>query len=197
MAENTFATESQTKLSKVDRLKVWWRSTFLQGSWNYERMQNGGYCYAMVPALKKLYTKKEDQVAALKRHMEFFNTTPFMASPILGVNLALEEERAAGGQVDDAAINGVKVGMMGPLAGVGDPVFWFTARPIIGSLWTNPVLPCMEPFPDGLHVVHPGIWLQGRFCNYEGPVRWVTANRYPGSIHHGDVCYRGVNRTVG
>ena len=134
MAENTFAAESKTKLSKADRLKVWWRSTFLQGSWNYERMQNGGYCYAMVPALKKLYTKKEDQVAALKRHMEFFNTTPFMASPILGVNLALEEERAAGGQVDDAAINGVKVGMMGPLAGVGDPVFWFTARPIIGSL---------------------------------------------------------------
>ena len=36
--------------------------------------------------------------------------------------------------VDDAAIQGVKVGMMGPLAGVGDPVFWFTLRPILGAL---------------------------------------------------------------
>ena len=31
-------------------------------------------------------------------------------------------------------LQGVKVGMMGPLAGVGDPVFWFTARPILGAL---------------------------------------------------------------
>ena len=57
-----------------------------------------------------------------------------MASPIIGVTLALEEERANGGDVDDEAINGVKVGMMGPLAGVGDPVFWFTVRPILGAL---------------------------------------------------------------
>ena len=121
-------------LSKKDRLAVAWRSTFLQGSWNYERMQNGGWCFAMIPAIKKLYTNKEDQKAALKRHLEFFNTHPYLASPILGVTLALEEERANGAKVDDAAIQGVKVGMMGPLAGVGDPVFWFTVRPMLGAL---------------------------------------------------------------
>ena len=97
-------------------------------------MQNGGWAYSMIPALKKLYTTKEDRAAALKRHLEFFNTHPYLAAPILGVTLALEEERANGAPVDDVAINGVKVGMMGPLAGVGDPVFWFTARPIIGAL---------------------------------------------------------------
>lgn len=121
-------------LSKKDRLAVAWRSTFLQGSWNYERMQNGGWCFAMIPAIKKLYTNKEDQKEALKRHLEFFNTHPYLASPILGVTLALEEERANGAKVDDAAIQGVKVGMMGPLAGVGDPVFWFTVRPMLGAL---------------------------------------------------------------
>ena len=126
--------QDKIELTSADRKKVWWRHQFLQGSWNYERMQNGGWCYSMIPAIKKLYPAKEDQVAALKRHLEFYNTHPYVSSPVLGVTLALEEERANGAPVDDAAIQGVKVGMMGPLAGVGDPVFWFTVRPILGAL---------------------------------------------------------------
>ncbi|HEN4576756.1 TPA: PTS mannose/fructose/sorbose transporter family subunit IID [Streptococcus agalactiae] len=124
----------QIKLSKSDRQKVWWRSQFLQGSWNYERMQNMGWAYALIPALKKLYTTKEDRAAALERHMEFFNTHPYVAAPIIGVTLALEEDKASGTPVEDKAIQGVKIGMMGPLAGIGDPVFWFTVRPILGAL---------------------------------------------------------------
>ena len=122
------------QLSKSDRKKVWWRSQFLQGSWNYERMQNLGWAYSLIPAIKKLYNTKEDQAAALERHLEFFNTHPYVAAPIMGVTLALEEERANGVEIDDAAIQGVKIGMMGPLAGIGDPVFWFTVRPILGAL---------------------------------------------------------------
>ncbi|MBL1225508.1 PTS system mannose/fructose/sorbose family transporter subunit IID [Enterococcus sp. BWR-S5] len=133
MAEKAQVSE-RIELSKKDRLAVAWRSTFIQGSWNYERMQNGGWAFAMIPAIKKLYKSKEDRTAALKRHLEFFNTHPYIASPILGVTLALEEERANGAPVDDVAIQGVKVGMMGPLAGVGDPVFWFTVRPMLGAL---------------------------------------------------------------
>ena len=124
----------QVKISKRDRIAVWWRSTFIQGSWNYERMQNGGWAYSLIPVLKKLYKTKEDRAAALKRHLEFFNCHPYLASPILGVTMALEEERANGAPVDDVAIQGVKVGMMGPLAGIGDPVFWFTVKPIIGAI---------------------------------------------------------------
>jgi PTS system, mannose/fructose/sorbose family, IID component len=126
--------ENKIKLSKADRRSVMLRSQFLQGSWNYERMQNGGWAYSLIPALKKLYPNKDDASAALKRHLEFFNTHPYIAAPILGVTLALEEERANGVQIDDAAIQGVKVGMMGPLAGIGDPVFWFTVRPILGAI---------------------------------------------------------------
>lgn len=122
------------QLTKKDRLAVAWRSTFIQGSWNYERMQNGGWAFSMIPAIKKLYKTKEDRAAALERHLEFFNTHPYVASPIIGVTLALEEERANGAPVDDVTIQGVKVGMMGPLAGVGDPVFWFTVRPMLGAL---------------------------------------------------------------
>lgn len=126
--------EKKITLTKKDRLSVAWRSTFLQGSWNYERMQNGGWCYSLIPALNKLYTTKEDRAAAYKRHLEFFNTHPYLAAPVIGVTLALEEDRANGAEVDDVAIQGVKVGMMGPLAGVGDPVFWYTVRPMLGAL---------------------------------------------------------------
>ena len=126
--------EKKVQLSKKDRLSVALRSTFLQGSWNYERMQNGGWCYSIIPAIKKLYKTEEDRAAALKRHLEFYNTHPYVSAPVMGVTLALEEERANGMPVDDQTVQGVKVGMMGPLAGVGDPVFWFTVRPILGAL---------------------------------------------------------------
>ena len=141
--------EKRINLSENARKKVWWRHQFLQGSWNYERMQNGGWAFSIIPAIKELYTKKEDQVEALKRHLEFYNTHPYVSSPVMGVTLAMEEERANGTPIDDAAINGVKVGMMGPLAGVGDPVFWFTVRPILGALGAslalsgNPVGPLL------------------------------------------------------
>ncbi len=126
--------KERVKLSKKDRLRVAWRHQFLQGTWNYERMQNGGWCYSIIPAIKKLYKTDEERSAALKRHLEFYNTHPYVSAPVMGVTLALEEERANGAEVNDQSIQGVKIGMMGPLAGVGDPIFWFTLRPILGAL---------------------------------------------------------------
>ncbi len=110
--------ENKIQLSKKDRMSVALRHQFLQGSWNYERMQNGGWAFSMIPAIEKLYSNKEDQIAALKRHLEFYNTHPYVSAPVMGVTLALEEGRANGEPIDDVAIQGVKVGMMGPLAGV-------------------------------------------------------------------------------
>lgn len=126
--------DKKVKLTKKDRMSIAFRHQFLQGSWNYERMQNGGWCYTIIPAIKKLYPDKKDRIAALKRHLEFYNTHPYVSAPVMGVTLALEEEMANGTQIDDQSIQGVKIGMMGPLAGVGDPVFWFTLRPILGAL---------------------------------------------------------------
>jgi mannose PTS system EIID component len=136
MAEATIEKNADGKivLSKAVRKQVMWRHQYLQGSWNYERMQNGGWCFSMIPAIKALYKDPEDQKAALKRHLEFYNTHPYVSAPVIGVVLAMEEERANGAPIGDVAIQGVKVGMMGPLAGVGDPVFWYTVRPILGAL---------------------------------------------------------------
>lgn len=121
------------KLTKSDLNSMFIRSNFHQGSWNYERMQALGYCYAMVPIIKRLYTG-EERKQAIKRHLEFFNTQPFVTAPILGVTAAMEEQRANGAEIDDGAINGLKIGLMGPLAGVGDPIFWGTLRPVAAAL---------------------------------------------------------------
>ncbi|MCX2958684.1 MAG: PTS system mannose/fructose/sorbose family transporter subunit IID, partial [Serratia symbiotica] len=105
------------------------RSNLFQGSWNFERMQALGFCFAMVPVIRRLYPENSyDRKQAIKRHLEFFNTHPYAVAPVLGVTMAMEEQRANGAPIDDAAINGIKVGLMGPLAGVGDPIFWGTMR---------------------------------------------------------------------
>ena len=121
------------QLTKSDITSMFIRSNFHQGSWNYERMQALGYCFAMVPVIKRLYTGDERK-QALKRHLEFFNTQPFVTAPILGVTAAMEEQKANGADIDDGAINGLKIGLMGPLAGVGDPIFWGTLRPVAAAL---------------------------------------------------------------
>ena len=125
--------EVEKKLTKSDLTSIFIRSNFHQGSWNFERMQALGYCYAMIPAIKRLYTG-EERKKALKRHLEFFNTQPFVTAPILGVTAAMEEQKANGASIEDGAINGVKIGLMGPLAGVGDPIFWGTLRPVVAAL---------------------------------------------------------------
>ncbi len=121
------------KLTKSDLTNMFIRSNFHQGSWNYERMQALGYCFAMIPIIKRLYDG-EDRKLAIKRHLEFFNTQPFVTAPILGVNAAMEEQKSNGAEIDDGAINGLKIGLMGPLAGVGDPIFWGTLRPVTAAL---------------------------------------------------------------
>ena len=130
--------ENQNKkiqLTKSDLNACFIRSNLLQGSWNFERMQALGYAFGIVPAIRRLYPEgSQERKDAIKRHLEFYNTQPFVTAPILGVNLAMEEQRANGAPIDDAAINGIKVGLMGPLAGVGDPIFWGTARPVFAAL---------------------------------------------------------------
>jgi PTS system mannose-specific IID component len=93
---------------------------FSHSTYNWERMQGMGFAHSMIPIIKKLYKTKEDISAALKRHLVFFNTQPDVGGMIHGIVIAMEEERAAGADISDDAINAVKTGLMGPLAGIGD-----------------------------------------------------------------------------
>ena len=131
----TEMTQNHKKLTKGDLRSMYMRSTFLLGSFNFERMQAIGFCLTLAPAIKKFYPNdKTQQAAALKRHLEFYNTHPWISSVVFGVTAAMEEQRSKGEDIGDETITNVKVGLMGPLAGVGDPIFWGTVRPVLGAL---------------------------------------------------------------
>lgn len=135
----TTATESSQSTERLltpsDMRSMYWRSTFLLGSFNFERMQAMGFCLTLMPAIRRFYpNNKTEQAAALKRHLEFYNTHPWVSSVVFGVVAAMEEQRSKGEDIGDDTITNVKVGLMGPLAGVGDPIFWGTARPVLAAL---------------------------------------------------------------
>lgn len=93
---------------------------FSHSTYNWERMQGLGFAHSMTPIIRKLYKTKEDISAALQRHLVFFNTQPDAGGVIHGIVIAMEEERASGADISDDAINAVKTGLMGPMAGIGD-----------------------------------------------------------------------------
>lgn len=139
--KNNYIQKKTRKLTNNNIRSVFIRSNLFQGSWNFERMQALGFCFSMIPVIRRLYDKNsQSQKEAIKRHLEFFNTQPYVAAPILGVIMAMEEKKANSDNnnttvtIDNSSINGLKVGLMGPLAGVGDPVFWGTTRPVLAAL---------------------------------------------------------------
>jgi PTS system N-acetylgalactosamine-specific IID component len=130
LINNDFKDPSVTKvLTKADLNNMVWRSLLLQASFNYERMQGGGWTYNLIPGLKKIHKNKEDLSAALLDHMQFFNTHPFLVSFIQGIVLAMEENKEK-----REATRGIKVALMGPLGGIGDAMFWLTLLPITAGI---------------------------------------------------------------
>ncbi|GAQ26013.1 PTS system mannose/fructose/sorbose family transporter subunit IID [Tepidanaerobacter syntrophicus] len=117
------------KITRKDLISVFWRCNFLQASFNYERFQNIGWAYTMIPILKKIYTTKESMASALKSYLEFFNTHPVLITPIAGIIAAMEERGE-----DPESIRGVKVALMGPLGGIGDAIVWLTFLPIFAGI---------------------------------------------------------------
>ena len=123
------------KLDRSDVRRAFWLWTFFShANYNYERLQGTAFAHAMTPIIRKLYKDPEEIKAALKRHLVFFNTEPNVGGVIHGAVIAMEEQRANGADIDDDAINSVKSGLMGPLAGVGDTIDQGTITPILLSL---------------------------------------------------------------
>lgn len=124
------------QLTKKDIVKSFWRWTFFShANYNYERLCGTGFCHAMAPIIEKLYKDNpEEYKKAIKRHMEFYNTEPHFGGVINGMIIAMEEERANGTPISDEAINGIKTGLMGPFAGIGDTLWQGTLTPILLSI---------------------------------------------------------------
>jgi len=156
------------------------RTLFLQTVWNFERYLNYGVAYVLSPVIRCLYPK-EERGEALSRHLDYFNTHPYMGSFILGAVIKMEEERAQSPESNqkqkEEEINALKVGMMGPLAAMGDNFFWATIRPYCGLMavtlvlthalgtklesWTVPLL-----FLVSFNIVHLGMRFLGFRLGY-------------------------------
>jgi len=142
-------------LKKIDLLEVFFRSFLIDASWNFEAMQNIGFTHGLLPVGRRLCKTKEERAEFLKRHLKYFNTHPSMAPVIMGVVINLEERHKLGEAGALEKLEGVKASMMGPLAAVGDNVFWEYLRPfsaVVGVSITilfkdsrNPALALLGP----------------------------------------------------
>lgn len=117
------------KLSSKQLRTLTFRSLLLQASFNYERMQAAGWLYSILPGLRHSHKNKKDLSKSMKDHMEFFNTHPFLVTFIMGIILAMEQNKE-----DREAIRGIKIATMGPLGGIGDALFYLTLLPITASI---------------------------------------------------------------
>lgn len=112
--------------------RVFIRTFFLQSAWNFERMQSVGFAFAVEPALKQIYGRTDSLRDALRRHLELFNTHPYLAGLLIGMTARYEEEsaKAEPGKRDELhrRIAELKERMSGPLAAIGDGCFWSGLR---------------------------------------------------------------------
>ncbi len=132
MASNATTYKNLTPAADLDQAtlnKMAWRSCFLQGSFNYERMQAAGWLYSILPGLEKIHTDKDDLATSMTHNMEFFNIHPFLVTFAMGICLSLEQKKA-----DIPTIRAVRVSLMGPLGGIGDALFWMTLVPILAGI---------------------------------------------------------------
>lgn len=153
------ATVASELISPADVRQIFFRSFAIQSAFSFDRMQALGFTWSLLPFLKKIYRDNPAEYkAALKRHLVFFNTHPWIHGPILALTADMEARRAQGEEIEEQAIQGVKSSLMGPLAGIGDSMFHGTLRPLVGgicaalALQGNPVAPLL--FFLGVNSVH-------------------------------------------
>ncbi|XXF77267.1 PTS system mannose/fructose/sorbose family transporter subunit IID [Myxococcaceae bacterium GXIMD 01537] len=132
-------------------LRVFVRSLFLQASWNPAGMQNLGLAYAVYPALQRLYPEQAAQEAAVRRHLVFFNTHPYVAAAIVG-GVLYHEQRIARGEEPPDKVVAFKAALMGPLAALGDGFFWLSLRPAVGAVCAA-LVPLLHAWAALLYIV--------------------------------------------
>lgn len=127
MSEQVKAAEEKKNIvTKKDLLKAWLRwTTAVEVPVSFDRMQALAFGYSMNPVMRKIYKDKPEELKeAMKRHTSMFNTNCDWGSIIHGITISLEEQRALGheDEISPEMIQSLKLGLMGPLAGIGDSV---------------------------------------------------------------------------
>ncbi|AEB07648.1 PTS system IID component, Man family [Coriobacterium glomerans PW2] len=117
--------ESVPAITKIDLLKAWWKWCLaVEVPVSFDRMQALAFGYSMNKIIRKLYKNDPKELKeAFHRHTSMFNTNCDWGSVIHGIVISLEEQRAHGAEgISPEMIQSIKLGLMGPLAGIGDAV---------------------------------------------------------------------------
>ncbi|MBA8762577.1 PTS system mannose/fructose/sorbose family transporter subunit IID [Staphylococcus coagulans] len=124
------------RLTDKDFRQINMRSLFFfQWGWNYERMQGSGYLFTILPQLRKIYGDDSPELQEMmKTHAQFFNTSNFFNTIITGIDIAMEEREQFAAK---ESVKGLKVGLMGPFAAVGDAIFGSLVPTIFGAIAAN------------------------------------------------------------
>ncbi|QHM75578.1 PTS system mannose-specific EIID component [Mixta theicola] len=147
-------------------LRRCWRAWMMYNlsSMSFERLESFGFCLSMLPAANKLYPDAAQRNEMLRRHASFYNTEPQIGAIVNGMVLGLEEKKANGDPIDGETINTLKVGLMGPIAGIGDSMIPGMLIPILLSIGMalaaggNPLGPLFY-IVAWLGIIIPGSWL--------------------------------------
>ena len=95
-------------------------------------MQGSGYLWILLPQLRKMYGDNTPELQKMMvMHNQFFNTSPFFNTIVKGIDLALEEKQ---GVKSLEAVAGIKSGLMGPFAAIGDALFGSLVPAIMGAI---------------------------------------------------------------
>lgn len=127
--ENT----KKSLIPKSALIKAWlvWE-TFPQTCYNYERMMGQVVAHMFSVIIGFLYKNNpEKRKELMKRQIEFFNVHIEFGACILGMAVALEEQKAMGEEIPGEFITNLKTSLMGPLAGMGDTIWQGVVIPIL------------------------------------------------------------------
>lgn len=122
---NEVMNTDEIKVTNFDLLNAWWRwMRVVEVPVSFDRMQGIGFFYSVYKIIKKVYKDDPDEMdKVMKRHAQLFNSEAAWGSVIHGIVISLEEEKANGNEeVTEEMIDSIKIGLMGPLAGIGDSV---------------------------------------------------------------------------
>ncbi|WP_159639697.1 PTS system mannose/fructose/sorbose family transporter subunit IID [Erysipelothrix anatis] len=125
-------TGSNTQLTKKDYFKTTLRSYYLQNGFNYSNYQGLGYALVLYPGLRKIHKGDADFAEALKANTEFYNTNPQLLPFITSLHLVMADEGRP-----ESEIRGIKMALMGPLAGIGDSLSQFAIAPLFSTIFAS------------------------------------------------------------
>ncbi|MCH4171733.1 MAG: PTS system mannose/fructose/sorbose family transporter subunit IID [Lactobacillus sp.] len=114
--------------------QTYWRSFTLYSAVTPAKQGASGFEYSMIPWINHFYKNAADKKAALVRHMAYFNTNLAMSPFIMGVTASMEKQNSEKSDFNAESINAIKTSLMGPLAGIGDSIFWGVLRVIAGGI---------------------------------------------------------------